>query len=97
MSLFGRDAKTAEAVRVNSYQKAFGTAFGRDVLLDLAEKSGFFEDLFVPNDPTSTAFNNGRRSLFLEILKATGTNVDDVLKTAEQLAAEMNEREKNGK
>lgn len=52
-----------------AYRDVFDTPEGQMVFRDLARRSGLHETSFEPGDPQHTAFKEGRRSLFLEILQ----------------------------
>lgn len=58
-----------EAINTNTcYKKVFAGKDGEVVLADLMKAGGCFGTTFVPNDPYSSAYNEGARSMILRIL-----------------------------
>jgi hypothetical protein len=63
-ALFRRKARIAQ-----TYQAVFATPEGQAVLIDILKSAGLMSIAFEPGDPHRTAFNDGRRSLALEIVQ----------------------------
>lgn len=53
------------------------------VLADIALRGRVWRPSHVPNDPTTTAWNDGRRSLALEILELAGMSADQLARLVE--------------
>jgi len=63
-------SRVSKAIKVNaSYKKAFSGPDGETVLKDLLVSTGFDTTTFVAHDPYSSAYNEGRRSIVLQILR----------------------------
>lgn len=58
----------SEAQLKQLYHKVFDSPEGEDVLSHLRASCFGDSRTFVPGDPYGTAFNEGRRSVFLDIL-----------------------------
>ena len=73
----GEDEKK-EIKKIQAYKKMFGTPEGQVVLRDLLRNGGFFTGTF--NESHSVmAFEEGRRSIVMEILRTTQVNVDEII------------------
>lgn len=76
--------------RANSLVAQYRAAFEsrRDVLTDLARLCHARAETYVPGDPTATAFNEGRRAVWLHIQRMLNVAPDDL----ETWKEEMDER-----
>lgn len=61
--------QNSQKMLVEAYQEAFKGEQGRQILKDLALYCKFNETSFTPEDPYTTAFNEGARDTFLHILE----------------------------
>ena len=59
--------KEVEALK-SMYKQVFATESGKKVLKDLEARCNFRNTIFVQNDSNGTAFEEGKRSVFLHIL-----------------------------
>ena len=57
---------------ISLVKSVFGSEEGREVLQLLAKKCGAYTTSHVVGDPTQTAFNEGRRSVYTEITTLIG-------------------------
>lgn len=62
-----------------SYKECFSTVEGKKVLLDLMKQGRFMQPTFVPNDPYTSAYNEGMRRIILRIVSFVET--DESLQT----------------
>lgn len=70
-----------------AYRSVFETDAGAIVLRDLAKFAGALETSVEAGDPQMTAFQEGRRAVFLHIAEKLRWNERDLLKLAEASAA----------
>ena len=71
----------AEAVQqqrqlAQDYRTAFATEAGQRVLADLLRRTGLARATMVQGDTHATAFNEGRRSIGLELVRAVNASPD---------------------
>ncbi len=59
--------KEVEALK-SMYKQVFATESGKKVLKDLEARCNFRNTTFIQNDSIGTAFEEGKRSVFLHIL-----------------------------
>lgn len=59
---------TPEEKLVGAYKALFKGPNGRIVLHDLMVSTGYFRNGYVKGDPHGTSFNEGRRSVILDII-----------------------------
>tara|TARA_R100001086_G_scaffold222175_1_gene139589 strand:+ start:686 stop:889 length:204 start_codon:yes stop_codon:yes gene_type:complete len=59
--------KEIEALK-SMYKQVFATESGKKVLKDLEARCNFRNTTFIQNDSIGTAFEEGKRSVFLHIL-----------------------------
>ena len=59
--------KEVEALK-SMYKQVFATESGKKVLKDLEARCNFRNTTFIQNDSIGTAFEEGKRSVFLDIL-----------------------------
>ena len=59
--------KEVEALK-SMYKQVFATESGKKVLKDLDARCNFRNTTFIQNDSIGTAFEEGKRSVFLHIL-----------------------------
>ena len=59
--------KEVEALK-GMYKQVFATESGKKVLKDLEARCNFRNTTFIQNDSIGTAFEEGKRSVFLHIL-----------------------------
>ena len=76
--------------RTKLYKQIFNTPEGQDVLKFLAVEAGAYGMSFVPNDPYSTAFNEGKRQMYSHIIGVLNQN-EDLLRRAVQQEQESNQ------
>ena len=57
-----------------AYQQTFGTESGRKVLVDLCKRCYEMEPTFVNQNPTGTAYKEGRRGVMLYIRSRIASN-----------------------
>lgn len=65
-----------------AYREVFETDAGKQVLADLAKKSGLLATSFAPGDPQATHFAEGRRSLMLEIIAELRWSETEIMQLA---------------
>ncbi len=63
---------------IYSYQRIFRTEDGTKVLEHLSKMLGGARTSHVPNDPYSTAFNEGMRNAFISIKAIIDTDPDNI-------------------
>ena len=63
-----------QAKRATKYFDLLNTDLGKEVLADMCERHFMLTTTHVPNDPHSTAFNEGRRAVIAELIQLAGTN-----------------------
>lgn len=69
---------------IDDYQKVFGSERGKKVLRHMMRISGFLSTSHVNNDPYSTAFNEGMRSMVIQIIKKTKIDIKDLEERLQQ-------------
>lgn len=62
---------------IKLYQEIFSSENGEQVLFDLMKSTLFFQTTFDPN-PTTAAFNEGRRSVVSDILAQMQKNPEEI-------------------
>ena len=65
-----------EKKRLADYRTIFEGPQGERVLTDLCHRHGIFDPCHVPGDPYSTAYNDGRRSVVVDLLRYLGTDLE---------------------
>jgi hypothetical protein len=70
------EAASREQQLLLDYRHAFGSEAGKRVLDDLMTRTGVARSTIVRGDPHASAFNEGRRSIGLEIVRAINTHPD---------------------
>ena len=65
-----------EKKRLADYRTIFKGPQGERVLADLCHRHGIFDPCHVPGDPYSTAYNDGRRSVIVDLLRYLGTDLE---------------------
>ena len=65
-----------EKKRLADYRTIFKGPQGERVLADLCHRHGIFDPCHVPGDPYSTAYNDGRRSVVVDLLRYLGTDLE---------------------
>ena len=65
-----------EKKRLADYRTIFEGPQGQRVLADLCHRHGIFDPCHVPGDPHSTAYNDGRRSVVVDLLRYLGTDLE---------------------
>ena len=65
-----------EKKRLADYRTVFEGPQGQRVLADLCHRHGIFDPCHVPGDPYSTAYNDGRRSVVVDLLRYLGTDLE---------------------
>ncbi len=65
-----------EKKRLADYRTIFEGPQGQRVLADLCHRHGIFDPCHVPGDPYSTAYNDGRRSVIVDLLRYLGTDLE---------------------
>ena len=65
-----------EKKRLADYRTIFEGPQGQRVLADLCHRHGIFDPCHVPGDPYSTAYNDGRRSVIIDLLRYLGTDLE---------------------
>ena len=61
------------------YKTLFNTEAGKKVLLDLANRCRIARVTHVPGDTHETAFNEGRRSVYIYIAKMVSQKIEEAL------------------
>ena len=75
---------------VIDYQTAFDTVYGRHVLANLREWSGFDDRIIPTGRPDITAFELGKRDMFLHILDKLNAHPDDEQQTESEVGNAAN-------
>ena len=65
-----------EKKRLADYRTIFEGPQGQRVLADLCHRHGIFDPCHVPGDSHSTAYNDGRRSVVIDLLRYLGTDLE---------------------
>ena len=65
-----------EKKRLADYRTIFKGPQGERVLADLCHRHGIFDPCHVPGDPYTTAYNDGRRSVVVDLLRYLGTALE---------------------
>ena len=65
-----------EKKRLADYRTIFEGPQGQRVLADLCHRHGIFDPCHVPGDSHSTAYNDGRRSVIIDLLRYLGTDLE---------------------
>ena len=65
-----------EKKRLADYRTIFEGPQGQRVLADLCHRHGIFDPCHVPGDSYSTAYNDGRRSVVVDLLRYLGTDLE---------------------
>tara|TARA_R100001086_G_scaffold10687_1_gene5665 strand:- start:56 stop:352 length:297 start_codon:yes stop_codon:yes gene_type:complete len=65
-----------EKKRLADYRTIFKGPQGERVLADLCHRHGIFDPCHVPGDAYSTAYNDGRRSVVVDLLRYLGTDLE---------------------
>ena len=65
-----------EKKRLADYRTIFEGPQGERVLADLCHRHGIFDPCHVPGDPYSTAYNDGRRSVVVDLLRYLVTDLE---------------------
>ncbi len=66
----------------NAYKEVFNSPLGKVILEHLFVNLKMGETTIVPNDPLSTAYNEGRRTVYMEILKHCELDLTPFLRNA---------------
>lgn len=74
------EAAKERAALIHAYRAVFDTPAGREVLADILTRGNLVETSFVPGDQHTTAFNEGKRRLALEIIERLNVNPEALLK-----------------
>lgn len=72
------DQKLQQAKLLAAYKRLFTSPDGKEVLADLASKANFDRTSFDPT-PGVTDFNEGRRSIVLEVFSNLNTSITEYL------------------
>ena len=65
-----------EKKRLADYRAIFEGLQGERVLADLCHRHGVFDPCHVPGDSYTTAYNDGRRSVVVDLLRYLGTDLE---------------------
>lgn len=71
-----------------AYETIYHLPQGRMVIEDLLKKSGILDVCHVMGDPGTSAFNNGRRSIGLEIMDAMRWSEGKLIQLAKEQTSE---------
>lgn len=89
-----RDKRLEKSIEVlNAYKRLFSTTDGEIVLNDLMSISCFLTPTHVVQDTASTANNEGKRELFLYILRNLTTDSKEILKRIERIKEQQQEED----
>lgn len=80
-----------QLARVQDYKRTFSSQHGKAVLKDLYSNHFLMRHTFVPNDPTSTAFNEGQRQVVLRIMTMLEQDQNAMAEAIEKFIKETNE------
>ena len=80
----------ALAIR-KSYRSAFTSEDGQRVLRHLCKNGCVTSPAFVAGDPTTTAYNNGKRDIVLAILRYVHASDDDIRRAIEETYKQTNQ------
>jgi len=69
---------------VTQFKELFGSPLGKKVLWKMCKDVGFLESNHCPGDPYSSAFNEGRRTVVVDILRKTNMNLDKINNLVEE-------------
>ena len=72
----------------NAWRDAYALPAGKMIVHDLLESCGLLEVSHTPQDATQTAFQEGRRSVALEILERLRWQGDELMALAQQRQTE---------
>lgn len=64
-----KKVKKTIATKSEDYKIVFGGEKGKKVLYDIMKNSGALQSSFSPENPHITSFNEGQRSVWIEILR----------------------------
>ncbi len=67
-----------EKKRLADYRTIFKGPQGERVLADLCHRHGIFAPCHVPGDAYSTAYNDGRRSVVIDLLRYLNTDLEQL-------------------
>lgn len=76
---------TKVKTRNTAYKTIFNTPQGKEVLKDLLKFCHFDSPTFMPNDPYTSAFNEGKRRVALRILGIMNMDEEAMNKVLEEL------------
>jgi hypothetical protein len=79
-----RDSFARLLRRRHLYRFTFGTPEGQVVLRDLMRFCGVRQNSYVPGDPTTTAFNEGKRRVAIRIGAIMNLSDAELMRLAEQ-------------
>ena len=65
-----------EKRRLADYRTVFESPQGQRVLADLCQRHGIYDPCHVPGDAYSTAYNDGRRSVVVDLLRYLNTDLE---------------------
>ena len=65
-----------EKKRLADYRTVFESPQGQRVLADLCQRHGIYDPCHVPGDAYSTAYNDGRRSVVVDLLRYLNTDLE---------------------
>ena len=60
------------------YKELFDTDVGKEILADLARRHFVHTSTFIPHDTHHSAFNEGRRSVILDILSLVNIPIEEL-------------------
>jgi len=60
------------------YKELFDTDVGKEILADLARRHFVHTSTFIPHDTHHSAFNEGRRSVILEIISLVNIPIEEL-------------------
>jgi hypothetical protein len=66
-----------------AYQDLFQTENGKIVLKDLMRECHFLQPTFIPGDPLSGSFNEGKRRILLRIINFLTKDEEELIKLIE--------------
>jgi hypothetical protein len=76
-----------------AYRAVFGSPEGKLVLADLLRRGGILETSHVPGDACSTAFQEGRRAMALDIIAELRWSDGELVQLAQQRSVNPNQEE----
>lgn len=70
---------------LEAYKRVFNSDDGKLILEDLSQKCFIWDATVVPNDENTSSFNEGKRCVVIDIMKAVSFDTTNLIKIIERI------------